>query len=202
MQKNALFCGTRIYLLTYTIHKGDFPMTVIYFHEKPLNTIGSLPKIGTQAPDFTVTKTDLSEIHLRNYLGQVIVMNIFPSLDTETCASAMRRYNEISKKFPNVLILCISADLPFAQKRFCVAEKLDNVLPVSVFRHPTFGEDYGVTIIDPPLYGLLSRAVIILNRHGKIIYTEQVKNISNEPDYQAITSVLEKIEVANENHVR
>jgi len=163
---------------------------------KPVNTIGSLPQIGSFAPDFTVTKTDLSEIHLKNYLGKIIVMNIFPSLDTETCATAMQHYNELAEKFPDVLILCISADLPFAQKRFCITQHLENVQPVSVFRHPSFGKDYGVTLIDGPLTGLLSRAVIIVNENGKIIYTQQVKEVAEGPNYEAITNVLEKTKYA------
>src|SRR5437016_6147093 len=113
-------------------------MSIITLKGAPLHTLGTLPPVGSKAPDFTVTKTDLSEIKLRNYLGQKIVLNIFPSLDTPTCASAMMKFNEIAIQFQNVLFLCISADLPFAQKRFCTAEHLDNVQPVSVFRHTTF----------------------------------------------------------------
>src|SRR3990167_7052468 len=125
-------------------------MTAITLNGSSMHTIGQLPPIGTKAPDFIVTKTDLSEIHLKHYLGKKIVLNIFPSLDTSTCASAMLRFNAIAKQYPNLLILCISADLPFAQKRFCAAEHLENVQPVSVFRHPAFGEIYGVTITDGP----------------------------------------------------
>lgn len=167
-------------------------MANITFQGKPLKTIGQLPEVGTSAPDFIVTKTDLSEIHLKNYLGRPILMNIFPSLDTQTCASAMKRYNEIAQQFPGLLILCISADLPFAQKRFCVSEHLDSVQPVSVFRHPAFGETYGVAVIEGPLEGLLSRAVVLLDEKGKIIYTQQVQEISDEPDYAAVVKVLEK----------
>lgn len=165
-------------------------MATITLKGEKTNTIGSLPPLGSQAPDFIVTKTDLSEIRLKNFLGKKIVMNIFPSLDTATCATAMRHFNEIANEFPNILILCISADLPFAQKRFCAAEHLENVQPVSVFRHPNFGKDYGVAIIDGPLTGLLSRAVLILDENGKIIYTQQVKEMSDEPNYTAITQVL------------
>lgn len=165
-------------------------MSTITFQGSPVHTIGKLPAIGTQAPDFTVTKTDLSEIRLKNYLGKKIVLNIFPSLDTQTCASAMLRFNEIANNHNNVLILCISVDLPFAQKRFCNAEHLENVQPVSVFRHPSFGESYGVTITDGPLEGLLSRAVVILDEAGKVSYTQQVTELSNEPDYNAINAAL------------
>jgi len=156
----------------------------------PLKTIGSLPAIGSQAPDFTVTKVDLGEINLKNYLGRKIVLNIFPSLDTPTCSTAMLRFNQIAEQIKDILILCISADLPFAQKRFCSAQHLDNVQPVSVFRHPKFGEHYGVTIIDGPLAGLLSRAVLLLDEQGKVVYSEQVHELSDEPNYSALLAIL------------
>ncbi|HEX4044114.1 MAG TPA: thiol peroxidase [Gammaproteobacteria bacterium] len=165
-------------------------MTNITFQGTPIHTVGRLPETGKHAPDFTLTKTDLSEIHLKKYAGKKIILNIFPSLDTSTCAAAMRHFNEIASQHPEILILCISADLPFAQKRFCSAEHLENVQPVSVFRHPEFGDHYGVTISDGPLAGLLSRAVLVLNEHGVIIYTQQVTEITEEPDYTAITKIL------------
>jgi thiol peroxidase len=165
-------------------------MSTILLKGEPIQTIGSLPAVGAQAPDFSVTKTDLSEIKLKNYLGKKIILNIFPSLDTTTCAEAMKKFNEIAKDYPDLLILCVSADLPFAQKRFCSTECLNNVIPVSVFRHPHFGEDYGVSIIDGPIAGLLSRAVVVLDKQGKIVYTEQVKEITQEPDYKALLSHL------------
>ena len=168
-------------------------MTEVMLKGLPLETIGTLPPVGSQAPDFTVTKTDLSEIRLKNYLGKKIVLNIFPSLDTSTCATTMQKFNEIARKFPNILILCISSDLPFAQKRFCSQEHLDNIQPVSVFRHPAFGKDYGVTITEGILSGLLSRAVVILDEHGNISYAEQVKELTQEPDYNAIIYSLQKM---------
>lgn len=167
-------------------------MVEITVEGNPVQTVGPMPKIGTMAPDFIVTKTDLSEIHLKNYLGRPILMNVFPSLDTETCADALRKYNEIAQHFPGILILCISADLPFAQKRFCVSEHLDSVHPVSVFRHPGFGEDYGLAIAEGPLKGLLARAVVLLDANGKIVYTQLVKELTHEPDYQAIKQALQK----------
>jgi thiol peroxidase len=166
-------------------------MSIVTLKGAPLHTTGTLPPVGSKAPDFTVTKTDLSEIKLKNYLGQKIVLNIFPSLDTSTCASAMMKFNEIAGQFQNVLFLCISADLPFAQKRFCTAAHLENVQPVSVFRHTKFGEDYGVTITDGPLAGLLSRAVVVLDESGNIQYTQQVTEISDEPDYSAVTQTIQ-----------
>lgn len=165
-------------------------MAIITLNGSPLHTIGNLPAIGTQAPDFTLTKVDLSEISLKNCHGKKILLNIFPSLDTPTCASAMHQFNNLATRFNHILFLCVSADLPFAQKRFCSTEHLQNVQPVSVFRHPKFGQEYGVTITDGPLTGLLSRAVIVLDSQGKVTYTEQVKELSNEPNYQDMTNAL------------
>lgn len=127
---------------------------------------------------------------MKDHFGQKIILNIFPSLDTSTCAAAMVRFNEVAQKLPDTLILCVSVDLPFAQKRFCSAQHLDNVVPVSVFRHPNFGTDYGVTITDGAMAGLLSRAVVVIDENAKIIYTQQVKELSDEPDYSAMLSVL------------
>ena len=166
-------------------------MSAITLNGSPVQTIGNLPAISTQAPDFTVTKTDLGEIHFKNFLGTKIVLNIFPSLDTPTCSKAMLQFNEIAAHHKDTLILCISADLPFAQKRFCSVEHLENVVPVSVFRHPDFGKIYGVTITQGPLTGLLSRAVVVIDESGKIIYSQQVKELTDEPDYTMMTKVLE-----------
>lgn len=165
-------------------------MTEISLQGAPIHTQGSLPAVGEKAPDFIVTKTDLSEINLKNYLGRKIILNIFPSLDTSTCAASMLRFNSIAQQFPDTLILCISADLPFAQKRFCAAEHLANVHPVSVFRHPQFGKDYGVIIQDGPLIGLLSRAIVLLNEQGTVIYTQQVAEITEEADYAKLIQAL------------
>lgn len=163
-------------------------MTTITLQGNALHTIGTLPAVGTQAPDFTLTRTDLSELRLHDCLGKKTILNIFPSLDTPTCAAAMKRFSEIASAHPELLILCISADLPFAQKRFCVAEHLANVVPVSIFRNTEFGQNYGVRITDGPVAGLLSRAVVVLDEKGKVIYTEQVKELADEPNYQAALS--------------
>lgn len=165
-------------------------MTSVTLKGQPVTLSGTLPKVGMSAPDFTVTKCDLSEISLKNYLGKKIVLNIFPSLDTPTCAMAMLRFNEIATKHKNLLVLCVSADLPFAQKRFCAAEHVDNVQPVSIFRHPQFGKTYGVQITDGPLSGLLARSVVLIDEQGKIIYTELVNEIAHEPNYDAISTLL------------
>lgn len=161
-------------------------MTTITLKGTPINTIGKLPAIGTQAPDFTMTREDLSEIRLHDCLGKKTILNIFPSLDTPTCATAVKRFNDIANQQPNLIVLCVSADLPFAQKRFCAVEHLKNVVPVSIFRNTDFGKLYGVQIIDGPLAGLLSRAVVVLDEKGKVIYTEQVKELADEPDYTAV----------------
>jgi thiol peroxidase len=165
-------------------------MTTITLKGAELHTSGTLPEVGTKAVDFTVTKIDLGEIHLKNFIGQKIVLNIFPSLDTSTCARAMHRFNDMASMHPEALFLCISADLPFAQKRFCSAEHLSNVLPASVFRHPGFGKEYGVVMTDGPLQGLLSRAVVVINEQGNVAYTEQVDEITEEPNYPAIDTAL------------
>lgn len=165
-------------------------MATITFQGTPVHTSGVLPNVGKKAPDFTVTKLDLSEISLKNYLGKKIVLNIFPSLDTTTCATAMKKFNEIAAELDDVLILCISEDLPFAQQRFCSAHHLNNVQPVSVFRHPEFGENYGVMIIDGPLTGVLARAVVVIDKKGTVTYTQQVQELADEPDYDAMLKAV------------
>lgn len=165
-------------------------MTTITLKGTPIHTSGHLPPKGNMAPDFTLTKTDLGEVHLKNYTGTRLILNIFPSLDTPTCSAAMQEFNKIAEKHPDTLCLCVSADLPFAQKRFCTAQHLNNVIPVSVFRHPGFGNTYGVIMTDGPLAGLLSRAVVIIDKDGTITYTQQVKELSEEPNYDEILAAL------------
>lgn len=165
-------------------------MAIITLNGSPMHTSGNLPTVGSKAPDFIFTKNDLGEVRFEDYKDKTIILNIFPSLDTSTCAAAMQRFNEIAASLPDALILCVSADLPFAQKRFCTAEHLKNVVPVSVFRHPSFGKDYGVLITDGPLAGLLSRAVVVINEQGQVTYTQQVKELSDEPNYSAMLAVL------------
>ena len=167
-------------------------MTSITLNGSPMHIIGNLPTVGSQAPDFTVTRTDLGELRLKNLLGKKILLNIFPSLDTPTCARAMLQFSNMANKNADVLVLCISADLPFAQKRFCAAQHVDSVIPVSIFRHPNFGKIYGIQIIDGVLTGLLSRAVVVINEQGTIVYTQQVKELADEPDYDAAMMALRK----------
>lgn len=165
-------------------------MAKITLQGQPIHTIGDLPAKASLAPNFTLTKTDLTEISLTDFNGQTLILNIFPSLDTPTCAISVKKFNSEATKLKDTQILCVSMDLPFAQKRFCGAEDLDKIMPVSAFRHPEFGENYGVKIIEGKLAGLLARAIIIINKDGKIIYTEQVGEISEEPDYASALASL------------
>lgn len=157
----------------------------VTFQGKPVNTVGALPSVGSNAPELTLVKTDLSLIHLKDLKGQNVILNIFISIDTSVCALSVRKFNEEAAKLPNTTILCVSMDLPFAHKRFCAAEHLEKVIPVSAFRNPEFGKNYGVTISEGPLSQLLSRAIVIIDPKGKILYTEQVAEITDEPNYQA-----------------
>lgn len=165
-------------------------MAQITLKGMPVNTSGELPEVGEQAPPFTLTKTDLSEAALEDFEGQRVVLNIFPSLDTPTCAMSVKTFNARAAEVPNTAILCISADLPFAQKRFCGAEGLDNVVPASTFRSSDFGQAYGVALVDGPLKGLLARAVVVVDGSGKVIHTELVPEIGQEPDYNGALAVL------------
>jgi thiol peroxidase len=165
-------------------------MASITLKGNPITTIGSLPAVGSQAPDFSLVKTDLGAVTLKDYSGKKLVLNIFPSVDTPTCAASTRRFNVEAGKLNGVEVLCVSKDLPFAFKRFCAAEGLDKVQGVSDFRDADFGKRYGVTITSGPIQGLLSRAVVVIDGAGKVVYTEQVGEIANEPDYAKALKAL------------
>ena len=165
-------------------------MANITLKGNPFHTVGNLPKVGSMAPDFKLVKDDLSEKTLADYKGKKLVLNIFPSLDTGTCAASVRRFNTEASKLENTKVLCISRDLPFAQARFCGAEGLNNVENLSDFRYRTFGQDYGVEIADGPLAALESRAVVIINEKGEVTYTQQVPEIVDEPNYDEILAAL------------
>ena len=150
--------------------------------------MGNLPKVGDKAPDFSVVKDDLSDLNLADISGR-IVLNIFPSIDTDTCAMSVRQFNQKATALDNTTVVCISKDLPFALARFCGAEGLDKVEVGSAFRS-SFGEDYGVTVKTGPLKGLLSRAVVVIDENGKVIYTQQVAETADEPDYDAALNAL------------
>ncbi|MCL7486917.1 MAG: thiol peroxidase [Desulfobulbaceae bacterium] len=167
-------------------------MAQITLQGNPIETVGSLPGMNTRAPEFTLTRTDLSDCRLSDFSGQTVVLNIFPSIDTSVCAASVRRFNAEASNYDNTVVLCVSADLPFAHQRFCEGEGLDRVIPLSVFRSPDFGKNYGVTIASGPIAGLLSRAIVIIDKEGRIVYTEQVPEIAQEPDYEAALQVLEK----------
>jgi len=164
-------------------------MAKITFKGSPITTAGELPAKGSAAPDFTLVKQDLSETVLADYKGKRLVLNIFPSIDTGVCAMSVRKFNEKAAALKNAAVLCVSMDLPFAQSRFCGAEGIKNVVTASAFRS-AFGDHYGVIIADGPLTGLLSRAVVVINESGKVIYTEQVPEITQEPNYDAALAAL------------
>lgn len=159
-------------------------MAKITLQGNPVNTVGDLPAVGTSAPDFTLTKTDLSDLTLGDLAGKTVVLNIFPSVDTPTCAASVRTFNEALSKLDDVEVVCVSADLPFAMQRFCGAEGLDRVTNASVFRSDAFGKDYGVTIADSPLQGLMARSVVVI-KDGKVVHTELVPETADEPNYDA-----------------
>lgn len=164
-------------------------MTQITFKGNPVNTHGELPEVGSNAPAFELVGTDLAPVKSSDFKGRKLVLNIFPSLDTGVCATSVRTFNERAAGLEGTTVLCVSRDLPFAQARFCGAEGIENVVVASDFRG-TLGEDYGVTLIDGPLEGLQSRAVIVLDENGRVVYTEQVPEISQEPDYDAAFAAL------------
>ena len=155
-----------------------------------INTSGELPKVGSQAPSFSLVKNDLSMATLADFAGSKLVLNIFPSVDTGTCAASVRKFNENAASLSNTKVLCISRDLPFAQKRFCGAEGLENVENLSDFNTGKFGKDYGLEITDSVLSGLHSRVVIVLDEKGIVKYAEQVPEIADEPNYEAALASL------------
>lgn len=165
-------------------------MAKITLKGNPVTTIGELPKPGSQAPAFSLVKTDLSTASNKDFAGKTIVLNIFPSIDTGTCATSVRTFNKNAAGYPNAVVLCVSKDLPFAHKRFCGAEGIDKVHAVSAFRGPDFGKDYGVTIMDGPLAGLFARAVVVIDGTGKVVHTELVAEIANEPSYDKAAAAL------------
>lgn len=165
-------------------------MAEVTLKGNPVKTIGRLPASGALAKDFSLVGKDLSNISLSQFKGKYVVLNIFPSLDTATCAASVRRFNKAASEKNNAAVLCISADLPFAAERFCTTEGLENVYTASVFRDRNFSRDYGVLFEDGPLAGLLSRAVVIVDPEGKVAYTEQVPEIANEPDYESALKTI------------
>jgi thiol peroxidase len=165
-------------------------MAQITLGGNPINTVGNLPQVGEMAPDFSLIQTDLSKVNLAHFAGSRLVLNIFPSIDTGTCATSVRQFNAKAAALTNTKVLCVSRDLPFAQKRFCGAEGIENVINLSDFVDGHFGQDYGLTIADSVLAGLHSRVIVVIDENGKIIYTEQVGEIADEPNYDAAIAAL------------
>lgn len=158
-------------------------MANITLHGNPVSTIGELPKLNSNAVDFLLAKSDLSDVTLSEFKGKNVILNIFPSLDTATCATSVRKFNSEASSLKDTVVLCISADLPFAAGRFCTTEGIEDVFTGSTFRNPKFGKDYGVEITSGPLTGLLSRSIVVVDKQGKVIYTQQVAETTEEPDY-------------------
>ncbi len=165
-------------------------MTQITLGGNPINTVGSLPSTGSNASDFTMVKGDFTTASLADFKGQKVILNIFPSIATGICSASVRRFNAEASKLKNTKVLCISKDLPFAQQNYCAAEGLNDVITLSDYRNDKFGKDYGVTIIDGKWNGLLSRAVVVVNENGKVVYTEQVPEIAQEPNYEAALAAI------------
>lgn len=155
-----------------------------------INTLGNLPKVGDYFPEFSLVKNDLSLLSNADFKGKKVVFNIFPSVDTGTCAASTRRFNEEASSLENTIVVCVSRDLPFAQSRFCGAEGIKNVVMASDFRTGDFGKDLGVIFTDGPLHHLLSRSVVVINENGKVTYTEQVAETADEPNYEAALKSL------------
>jgi thioredoxin-dependent peroxiredoxin len=165
-------------------------MAKITLKGNPINTNGSLPRKNCKAKDFTLINNKLARVTLSDFKGSRLVLNIFPSLDTPTCAMSVRQFNKLASEMKKTKVLCISRDLPFAQARFCGAEGLNNVITLSDFATGAFGYDYGLEIIDGPLANLHARAVIVLDEDHKVIYTELVPEIAQEPNYEAALNAL------------
>jgi thiol peroxidase len=165
-------------------------MAVVTLKGAEFHTNGDLPAVGSQATEFRLVAGDLSDVTLVNYAGKKKLLNIVPSLDTPVCAISTRKFNEYAKAHLDTVILIVSADLPFAQGRFCTGEKLENVIPLSIMRSRHFAKDYGVLVDDGPLAGLTARAVVVLDENNKVLYTQLVPEIADEPDYESALKAL------------
>lgn len=167
-------------------------MNIVKFKGTPCHTEGNLPSIKSKAPAFRLVSSDLKDIEDRNYRNKRVILNIFPSLDTDVCAMSVRRFNAEAASLPNTQVICISMDLPFAAKRFCSTEGIDNLIVASAFRAPMFAQKYGVGLIDGPLAGLLARAVFVMDEGFHVIHAQLVDEITKEPDYEAAIAALKK----------
>ncbi len=165
-------------------------MSKVTLGGNPANTIGDLPVVGSKAPDFSLVGTDLSDVKNTDFEAKRLILNIFPSLDTATCAASVRHFNVDAAKLENAVVICISKDLPFAHKRFCTTEGIANVVSASEFRGNAFGKAYGVMIVDSAFQGLLARSVVVVDKEGTVLHTQLVPEIANEPDYQSALDSL------------
>ncbi len=165
-------------------------MATITLGGNKIHTFGELPAKGSKAPDFRLTKKDLSDVSLKDFEGKKVVVNIVPSLDTGVCAASARRFNQEATSLQGTVVLTVSNDLPFAMARFCEANGIDGVVPLSQLRDREFGKAWGIEIVDGPLAGLLSRAVVVLDEGGRVLYTQQVPEIKQEPDYDSALAAL------------
>ena len=165
-------------------------MAKITLKGNPVNTSGDLPKKGTVAPDFTLVKSDLGSLSLKELKGKKLILNIFPSLDTSVCAASVRKFNKVAAEKPGITVLAISKDLPFAHGRCYSTEGISNLITLSGFRDRSFGKNYGIEIMDGPMEGLYARSVVIIDREGKVVYTQLVPEIAQEPDYDDVLNAL------------
>ncbi|EMV1761317.1 thiol peroxidase [Enterobacter ludwigii] len=163
---------------------------LVHFQGNPVTVAGSIPQADSKAQAFTLVAKDLSDVTLSQFAGKRKVLNIFPSIDTGVCAASVRKFNQLATEMDNTVVLCISADLPFAQSRFCGAEALSNVITLSTLRSPDFLENYGVSIAEGPLKGLAARAVLVIDENDNVVFSELVNEITTEPDYTAALDVL------------
>lgn len=168
-------------------------MATTTFKGNPVQTSGDIPAAGGNSPDAALTGADLTDVKISSFLGSNVVLNVFPSVDTSVCAASVRRFNEAAESLKNTKILCISRDLPFAQKRFCGAEGIANVTMLSEMRGDSFGSAYGVRLVDGPLAGLFARAVVVIDATGKVAYSQLVPEIAEEPDYDAVLNGLKTL---------
>lgn len=167
-------------------------METVYFNGTPCHTYGHVPAVGDKAPCFNLVSKDLKDVTCNDFPGKKIVLNVFPSLDTTVCAASVRRFNKEAAGLDDTVVICVSMDLPFAAARFCTTEGIDNCVVTSAFRSPIFGQEYGLKLVDGPLAGLLSRAVIILDKNHKVVYRELVDEITHEPKYEEALDVLKR----------
>ncbi len=165
-------------------------MATVTLGGNPTKTSGELPSVGSPAPDFSLTKTDLADVSLKDFAGKKVILNIFPSIDTPVCAASVKKFNSEAANVDNTVVLCVSKDLPFAHQRFCGAEGIENVTPLSEMRNSDFGSSYGVRIEDGPLAGVFARSIVVIDESGKVTHTQLVTEIKEEPDYEAALAAV------------